>query len=115
MTIFVYEQDYFVRDDIFETLRSSFDTVVRHIPSLENMREVVVPADDSVVVLSLDQTVSNGQLEDIITRLSGIKLILIGGTAPDETILSRAVHFLQRPFKSEGLRDAVTIALSDPQ
>ena len=119
MPFFVYEQDPFVRADIFETLIGEFGSLVYLIPSLEEAPELAAEEahKDAVLLISLSGEETVTEVAEVLKKLKGRRVIVISGRDPEGEVA--LFSYLRRPFSSDGLLNAVRNVISalpsDPQ
>ena len=113
MTIYVYEQDLLIREDVVETLKSAFDKAVRPVTTVQ---DVAAAGPDAVSALVL--SVSRAQAEEMLmSDMGGIpkeKVVLIAGSLPDGLTRSVAAY-VAKPFSGDAVVGAVKTVLCAPQ
>lgn len=102
MTIFVYEPDPFIRDDIVETLSSGMKSPVKSVTNTD-----ALPASDTAVyVMSMTRAEVEDSLQELLGRLTAGRVVLICGDVSENSTQGVAVR-INKPFGSEDLINAV--------
>lgn len=101
MTIFVYEQDPLIRQDIIETLENGLGTVVRPV-----METDAIPVSDSALyILSMSRVEVQQKLQSLLSKLPKQRTVLISGDVPEESTKGVGV-LIAKPFGADNLLSA---------
>lgn len=114
MPFIVYEQDTLVQADIFETLSTAFEDVIHLLPSLDQAADAAAQLGQSaVIVLSVASSEKGAVQKALSSALTTHPVVLVSTSPLENTPSDRRFAFVNRPFTSESLVQAVNDVLSD--
>ncbi len=117
MPFLVFEPDPIVRADICETLMAEFaDQIVIVAETAQSFQGLVAGlADPVVAVLSMSKEEGMAAVAELSAMTRDTRIVLIGDGLATDAAPAMASAYLQKPFTTKILVDAIKTAFSAPQ